>query len=295
MRTFFATALIFLFTIALISGCLKRDKPDTIATEVINEGMSSNSEKVRLIFYNMYLPTEMSRLFEELGVNYMPEILNPSENFSLYDDEPEIALNLGLYGVDLSYCRLFDQNAETAKYFSTIQLLYGKLGIPPSYFHDLLTGLEQYYNNKDSLARFAGGVYEHADNFLRENNKDVYAAMIITGGWIESIYLASKIAEANPDNIEIKERIAEQKYSLNSLISLLNNYQENYVVAGHLLMLKGLKKSFDQIDIYYKHDIFRLDTINKLFSVSDYNINFSPDLLKEISESISEIRSEIVN
>ena len=295
MRILTGIIVCFLFGLFLFGGCQARNKPETITTEVFDEDPTSNSGKVRLIFYNMYLPTESSRIFEKLGTNYTPGILNPADNFSRYDDDSKIALNLGVYGVDLSYCRIFNQNAAIAKYFSTVQLLYGKLGIPASYFDELLQGLEKYYTNKDSLARFASDVYEHADNYLRENENDVLAAMIITGGWVESLYLAGKIAEANPENVEIRERIAGQKYSLNSLISVLSNYQENIVVTKYILMLKGLKKSFDKIDIYYNNESFKLDTVNKLISVSDYEIKFSSDVLKELTLSVSEIRSEIVD
>jgi hypothetical protein len=295
MRISSGIAIFFLLILIILPSCREKNKPETLATEIIEDDSAAGNGNVRLIFYNMYLPTEMSRMFERAGANYTPGILNPVDNFSRYDENSMIALNIGVYGVDLSYCRIFNQNAATAKYFSTIQMLYEKLGIPDYYYNDLITGLEKYYSNKDSLAKFASDVYERADHYLRENNKDISAAMIITGGWIESLYLASKIAESNPENVEIIERIAGQKYSLNSLISLLSNYQENIVVTEYVLMLKGLKKSFDKIDIYYIQDSFQLDTINKLISASYFNIQFSPDVLKEINNAISEIRSEIVD
>ncbi len=284
--------LLFLF---ILPGCKVRNNVESIDTEILDDEPASNTGKVRLIFYNMYLPTEMSRLFEKLGANYTPGMLNSADNFSRYDEDSKIALNIGLYGVDLSYCRIFNQKATTAKYFSTIQILYEKLGIPSNYFYDLIQGLEKYYSNKDSLAKFASDVYEYADQYLRENEKDAYAALIITGGWIEALYLACKIAENNPGDVEISERIAGQKYSINSLISLLSNYQEDITITKYILLLKGLKKSFDKIDIYYDKENFQLDTINKFISVSDYEINLSPDVLKEINASVSEIRSEIIN
>jgi hypothetical protein len=248
-----------------------------------------------VIFYNMDLPTEMARLFERIGANYNPKILNSSDNFSRYDEKSKLALNIGLYGVDLSYCRIFSQNAATAKYFATIQIMFEKLGIPNDYFNDLVEGMEKYNSDRDSLAKFASDVYNRADNYLRENEDDAYAAMIVTGGWVESLYLACKIAESNPESVEITERIAGQKYSLNSLISLLSNYQENIVIAEYILKLKGLKKAFDKFDIYYNRNSFQVDTVNKSITASDYEINLSADVLKEINGIISEIRLDIVD
>jgi hypothetical protein len=295
MRLSCGKLLIFLSILLILPGCRSRSNQEAIATEIMENDSTSNNGNVRMIFYNMYLPTEMSRLFEKVGANYTPGILNSADNFSRYDQKSKIALNLGLYGVDLSYCRIFGQNAATAKYFSTIQVLYEKLGIPNDFYVDLMKGMEKNYSDKDSLAKFASEVYDRADRYLRENNNDAYAALIISGGWIESLYLASKIAENNPENVEIRERIAAQKYSLNSLISLLSNYQENIIITEYILMLKGLKKTFDKFDIYYNHDSFQLDTINKLISATEYKITLSPEVLKEINTEISEIRSQIVD
>lgn len=289
------TGILF-FIIALVFSACKNSKDPAISDPmIIQDDTTASAGKVRMIFYNMYLPTEMSKLFEKAGANYTPKILNSADFISRYDAKPKIALNIGVYGVDLSYCRIFGQNAASAKYFSSIQLLYKKLGIPDNYYNDLLKALEKYYSDKDSLAKLASEVYDRADRYLRENNDDSYAAMIVTGGWVEALYLASKIAEDNPDNIEITERIAGQKYSLNSLISLLSNYQEDVVITEYILMLKTLKKSFDKFDIYYKQESFELDTINKRISSSEYQINISPEVLKEINVIVSEIRSAIVN
>jgi len=295
MSSGYRILFLLLFLFFILPGCKSKNAPEFISQEISEEDPASSAGKVRLIFYNMYLPTEMSRLFERVGANYNPKILNSADNFSRYDENLKIALNIGIYGVDLSYCRIFGQNGATAKYFSTIQLLYEKLGIPDYFCDDLKAGIEKYYSDKDSLSKFASEMYERTDGYLRENNKDSYAALIITGGWIEGLYLACKIAESNPDNLEIIERIAGQKYSLNSLISLLSNYQENIVITQQILLLKGLKKAFDKFDIYYDQENFKLDTLNKLITTSDYQIDLSPEVLREITTSVSEIRSEIIN
>lgn len=289
------TFIYLILLLFLLPGCKQKKEQEIDVPEIFDEEPVSNAGKVRMIFYNMYLPTEMSRLFEKVGANYTPKILNSADNFPRYSEKPKIALNIGLYGVDLSYSRIFSQNAATAKYFSTIQLLYEKLGIPDYYYSDIIKGLEKYYSDKDSLAKFASDVYERTDQYLKENKNDAYAAMIVAGGWVEALYLACKIAENNTENIEIYERIACQKYSLNSLISLLNNNQEDIAVTEYILMLKGLKKSFDKVDIFYAQENLQVDTVNKLISSSEYKINLSPEVFKEINQVVSEIRSEIVN
>lgn len=278
-----------------ISGCKDRGTKQVREPLALEDETAASTTKVRQIFYNIYIPTEMSRLFDRVGANYYPNILNSADNISRYTSPHQIAIIIGLYGVDMSYTRIFDQAAATAKYFSTIYLLSEKLGIPSNYYQNILDAMEKYHDDKDSLTKLAGNIYEMADKFLKENEKESYAALIVLGGWIEALYIASKISEANPENMEIMDRIAEQKYSLNNLISLLSNYQDDLSITEDLLMLKQLKKSFDKFEIYYNQGNFNVDTVNKLISTKEYVVDVSPEIISEIAAIISEIRMGIVN
>jgi hypothetical protein len=132
-------------------------------------------------------------------------------------------------------------------------------------------------------------------HFLKGNGNDSYAALIVFGGWVEALYIASKILESDPENIEILDRIAEQKYSLNSLISLLSNFQESIKVSECILRLKKLKSSFEKFEIYYEKENLQLDTVNKLISASDYESSMSPKIALEINTLVTEIRQELIN
>jgi hypothetical protein len=266
------------------SSIIKFEEPDTLTTG-----------KVRKIFYNMYLPTEMTRIFEKTGANYDPFILNSADNFSRYQTDYKIVVNLGIYGVDMGYTRLFEQKATLAKYFSTIQIMSEKLGIPKDHYDNLMQQLTVAYSDKELLSQLISDIYESTDAFLKENGHDSYAALIVFGGWIEALYIASKIFESNSENIEILDRIAEQKYSLNSLISLLSNFQESIKVSECILMLKQLKNSFEKFEIYYDQEDLQLDTVNKMISTSDYESSISPQIAAEINTLVSEIRQELIN
>lgn len=281
--------------IILFIACNKKKQKKEIVPLAIEDVSSAPENKVRQIFYNMYLPTEMSRIFERAGANYNPSILNSSDNISRYESPNLIALNLGIYGVDMSYAKLFEQASATARYFSTIQLMSEKLGIPDHHFTDILQAFEKFRDDKDSLTRLAGEIYERSDKYLKENNKESYAALIIMGGWIEALYIACWINQLDPDNMDIIDRIGEQKYSLNTLISLLNNYQDDLFITENILMLKQLKMSYDKIEIFYNEKSFKVDTVNDLISASDYVIEITPEIVSEIASIINEIRSRIVS
>jgi hypothetical protein len=115
------------------------------------------------------------------------------------------------------------------------------------------------------------------------------------GGWVEALYIACGILEQNPDNLEMIHRIAEQKYSLNSLITLLSNFQDDYRIIEYILMLKQLRESYSRFEIYYHSEGFHLDTLSSQIMASSFQTSLSPEIASEITRIVKEIRGEIVN
>jgi hypothetical protein len=250
--------------------------------------------KARSIFYLMYLPNEMHRVFEKAGAIYSPEILNPVENVNLYETSTKAALNLGIYGVDLSYNKMFGQNQKTLLYFTVIHKLSQQLGIPDNQFATALKKMELYISNRDSMAKYATDIYVSTNHFLNENERQATAALIIAGGWIEALYIASAISDDNISNEEIIERIAFQKYSLRSLISLLTNYQSDSEVAKYLLMMHSLRRAFDKFEIYFERGDLNIDTVNKLINANKTTFSITKEEISDIKKIIKEIRLQIV-
>jgi hypothetical protein len=290
---------IFLFasiiSIMLFSTCRNDSGTSTIYETDSIENDIETIKKAKSIFYYMYLPSEMYKVFEKAGAIYDPDILNPVESVNRYTLSSKAAMNLGVYGVDLSYNKIFGQNQKTLLYFTVIHKLSQQLGIPDNQFAVALKRMEKNITNKDSLTLYATQIYASTNRFLNDNDRQATAALIIMGGWIEALYIASNISDVNTENKEIIERIAFQKYSLKSLISLLNNYQGDVEVSKFVLLLKTLKRSFDNIEIYYHQGDIELDTINKLINANKVDIDFSSKEVTDIKSIVKSIRNEIVN
>ena len=294
-RGIFFLSIILVFPF-LISSC-KSDrgvKEDVDFTSDMPGILDSIPAEPKEIFYQMSLPVEMARMFEQVGANYFPEILNSTDQLSRYDTTLKIALNLGVFGVDLSYIKIFERQVEAVNYFTAIQSLSDDIGIPRNLYSDILLNLDKYVSNKDSLARVSAKIYRLTDQYLREKGEKSSAAMIMMGGWVEGMYIATQIYERDQGNIKLLEKIAEQKYSLNSLISLMNNYRGDKEMTEYLLMLKNLRRSFDKFNIYYKMDDVSVDTVQKVISADKYYINVKPETILEISSKIASLRGKIV-
>ena len=240
------------------------------------------------IFYNMYLSVELSTLFETAGAVFTPEIMNNTDRVSEYLTSSQQAVNLGVYAVDLSYARVFDQTETASQYFKAMKQLSQELGIPADYFENTAVRFERNFTDKDSLIALANEVYVTTEEYLKANERYTTAALIILGGYIEAINIAINVAIESRDP-DIIERLIDQKYSLNNLMVMLSEHKNNEVVAEYLVQLNKFKREFDRIDAPFDVD-FNPDSAEGQEKIDD--------VIEEISafgQNIAEFRKKLVS
>ncbi len=281
----------------LLSGCSKQGQHEVDLKESIDlsDFQETADSAKRSIYYTMSLPVEMARLFDRVGANFYPDFLNPPDQFGKYTSPVKIALNLGIFGVDLSYVKMFNQHQRSVAYLNAINRLATELGIPKEIYGDVMDNLDLIIGNPDSLSRIATRLYFATDDYLKKNQQEGAASLVAMGGWIESMYIATRIYNNDPENIALQDKIAEQKYSLNSLIALMNNYHSDLDLAEYLLMLKNLRRTYDQFQLYYKVGDVMVDTFNKTILAEGYYVNVTPLQMQEISSKIENLRTLIIH
>lgn len=260
-----------------------------------NVGFQDHAQKVKKIFYNIPSPIEMSSLMQRAGAEYDPSILNRIESFEKYNTNSKMALNLGVYGANLSYTRMFDQIQESVNYLSVIRKLSEGLGIPQQPGTFAVSRIEQNIENRDSLLYIITDIYASADIYLKESNRGSTAALIILGGWVEALYIATNIVNYEDPSKEIMERIAEQKYSLTNLIELLKVYENDEIIALYMPLLEKLNATFDKIEIITTKAEIITDSVKKVTSISNQNkINVAIENIKELKTIVTELRKELI-
>ena len=81
---------------------------------------------------NVYpLPTSAAviKMLTELEVGYIIGISNPVENTKKYFSSSTRAINLGVFGADLSYATLYNMNQEIINYMNSIRSLANELNM----------------------------------------------------------------------------------------------------------------------------------------------------------------------
>jgi hypothetical protein len=203
-----------------------------------------------------------------------------------------MALLMGILGVDMSYCSLFEQALETTECYNYIDLLAGKLDLPPEIVSHTPDQLRSYLENADSMNNMISRVYSDLDRHFRENNQASLASLSLLGGWIETMYIGVNIYK-NKSVVEMGDRILQQKYSLNSLTGLLANHQEILLVRQYMHPLNKLKKAYQEIEIGYDTKGFEMDREAQAFHAAVSEIRYEPETLEEICRIILQLREEI--
>ena len=294
-------SVIFLFVFLLASCQPRQEKKqpfvdkDLESLEEISDQIEELIEDKKSIFYGLYSPMEVAQVFERIGAVYTPQILNSIRKSNQYSHSSKIALNLGVYGVDLSYIKMFNQPQDALNYMLIINKLARELGIPDEVLIISLKSIEKNLANTDSLVQLASSTFAVTESYLKEQNRESAAGLIVLGGWVEALYIATTglYDEENPNQVII-ERIAEQKYSLNSLISFMKNYYDDPMVVYYVRMLKVLKKYFDEFEIYFEKGDLEIDTVNQVIKASKNHTVISREIVFKIKSIVEIIRGEII-
>lgn len=251
--------------------------------------------KAQNVFYSIPSPIETTTLLKAAGAKYNAKILNPIENVSKYETVAAKALNLGVYGSDLSFTSIFDQTQESMLYLRCTNKLASGLGISGAFDETTTSRIESNMQNRDSLLAIISDSYWNADSYLKENGQPGVSALIVTGGWMEGLYIATQVAAATK-NEGIVTRIGEQKLSLDNLIALLESYKaENETIPSLLTQLAELKKTFDAIPVTSTETKTTTDTTKGLSTISNSSsFKLTTEQLKQISDKCAQIRNKII-
>ena len=251
--------------------------------------------KAQNVFYSIPSPIETSSLLQKAGASYNADFLNPIDNVSKYNSTASKALNLGVYGSDLSFTSIFDQTQESMLYLKCTNKLATGLGINGAFGESTISRIEQNMENRDSLLSIISDAFWSSDSYLKDNGRPNTSALIVAGGWIEGLYIATKVA-ATTKNEEVITRIGEQKLSLENLIGLLESCGKDEAIDPLLADMKDLKASFDKVDIKSSAAEVSTDANSKVTTIGgNSSVTVSKEQLAEITKKVETVRNKIIN
>lgn len=285
--------LLPLIALSLFS-CEEETKIPEDKIEKTVEEPISRTEQIENIVYNIPSPTETVSILKRAGAVYVFDYPNDPLNAEDYQTLSKQGLNMGVYGADLTYATVFNKTTETTFYLSCVTKLGRKLGVEKVFNEDVNERIQDNVENRDSMQVIVNETFWELDAYLKEQGRENVSSLVVAGGWIESLYLAAQFIKTNPENKEMRQRIAEQKYSLGNLVGLISSYKNKVGVDEILVYLEELKEVFDKI----KENKTKGSSTGEDGSLMIGNVitlDLTDEILNEVVEKVEEIRSEIVS
>lgn len=218
-------------------------------TEESTEEADSQEPK-KVVYYATPSLVDVATLMKESGATFSDKLLNDPSKGSSYSTHYKRAINMGVYGADLTYCAMFDETQKSINYLKTVKEMSQELGLDGAFEADLLASIESNITDRDALLDVITDFYWSADAFLTDNDRVEVSSLIITGGWVESMFLACDMANRHPENEIIRQRIAEQKLILKNLLLFLEaGASEDKNVAECIKELKELQGVYNTVEV----------------------------------------------
>jgi uncharacterized protein YihD (DUF1040 family) len=246
--------------------------------------------ELQKIFFSIPAPMEMASLIKESGFSFDSKLLNSTENVTKYAGEMKQAVNLGIYGADLSYASMFDQKQESMNYLAAAQKLAREMGVADALDEKTVERLNSNQDSRDSLMKIVSEAYADLNGYLKENDRVEVAALVVSGGWIEALYLSTQYSGAG--NSAIRQRIAEQKYSLTNLLEYFDKFGDKEVLREMKADLLSLRDIYNEVTATAGKTEAKKEADGMVVIGNSSSMAISDETLKKIETKVKEIRSK---
>ncbi len=243
-------------------------------------------------------PLELAVLMKDEGGEYSSGPLNPTENMKKYNTSYKKAINLGVYGADLGYANIYSQTQDAIDYLSTVRDLADELSVGQFFDFETIKQLASSGSNLTELLNLTTKNYEKMNDHLKKKKRVNESVLMMTGGWIEGLHVACYVAK-NHDSQKLRERIGEQKITLEQIVMLLGMFDNDEDIKKLKNDMTKLEQVFKKVKIeetqgepVTKTDEDGLEYTEVETTVT---IKISPEVLDEIRITTEKIRSKFVN
>ena len=296
MKKNIKTSILFL-SVLTFSSCGDEKKEESLATkiespvspETISNG--GNVLKLQNHFFSIPSPIQTAILIRKQNLEYSSELVSGTGKVDNYLSRHKKALNLGVLGSDLAYLSNYKDIKKSLDCLGKIEALAEDLDIKANINPSILKRFNENINTPDSLNALNAEFYKNAERYLKDNLQNELAALILTGGWIESLHFATH----NSDNKFLRTRIAEQKNTVGNIVNIMDSF-EGKLGKSISKELRELESIFKQMKTAYSYERPITDKDNKMtYLKGKSNVEISDQQLESIKSAVSRIRSLIIS
>lgn len=283
-------AMIFLFS------CGSNGSQGEKESKLFSEAEEKIFKNISKIIGELPPPSVVPTTMQQIGAPYDPDLTNDIEKLDSYLTNPDkAALNLGIYAADIGYLIAYDQVQESMDHMTACQKLAENLGVASAFDLDMIRKYEAAMDDHNRLIELLNETILTAEQRLGDSDQLANAGLVLTGSFIEGLYLAMTVVKAhhkanrrNADEDQILEPLVklvlQQKKPLEDIIGLLKEIPTDPVVTKMIAELNILK-------ILYDGDMAEVEEKLK----ADPDMIITEDMLFDINLEVARIRNGITN
>jgi hypothetical protein len=287
----------FLLTLfLLIFSCKGKVREDLAVpgSEMEQGELKVSEQAMNEIIENISSPIEMAEIVKELGVPFSSRYLSNLDDIDSHASGFKMAYTLGILGADLGYLNVYQKTGTSVNYLASISKIADGLKINQFFDFNTMKRLATSSSDLDSLMYLSLYSFNKMDSHLRVTDRSNLSALMITGVWVEGMYLVTQVAKEKPDT-SLAKYIGEQKVILNDILLILKNYERDAQFADLIKDLEQIKLEFDKVKISYiigEPIAVEKDGMLTIVQQESSMVTISDEVLDMIIETTARIRTK---
>jgi hypothetical protein len=242
--------------------------------------------------YQMPTPNELFAIVRALNGKGQKNALSSAPKADRFATLSGRSLNFGVYATDMVYASNFKLTSEVVRYYLACKDLGEQIGLSTAFNADIQRRLEKNLTHGDSLDVLTNDAYYGAYQKLQAEQMGPTLALVLAGGWVESMHLVMVQLPAYDEGSPLLARIAEQKVSLEQLIDMMEPVKDDANVAPTRLGLMGIRDIYDQLNVVRTPNTGK-SASGRMVLGDDVSVSITPAKYEELKAAVVAMRNAI--
>jgi hypothetical protein len=272
MKKTIATLIFIMLAVSItIMPSCKNNSAERAKKKVELDQVKEIEGKIETNVYPLPTSAEVIKMLSDLEVGYIMGISNPVNNAKKYFTGPSRALNMGIYGADLSYATIYNVEQEVINYLNAIRTLANELNMSQLYNEELYDRIKKNFDNRDELVKILKEAFNNTYSYLSDNQQQPLALLVVGGAWVEGMYLTTHVSEAAYQVSGISRVLLDQKQSFDLYMEITEPYSNDPAISDFLKQLEPIRQVYKSLGT----------------SLTEQNI-------RDITKAMEDIRSKLI-
>lgn len=271
----------------------------TETTDVVDAEQPKEQRDTELLsvggtLFSIPSPAQSAFLLKKEGLAYQKDRTVALEKGETITARITQAALMGMMGADMAYVTVYSDGQRAMATLQAIEKLANKLQLSNAFDRSLLDRFRNNLSSEDSLLHFSGAAFRAADQYLKNDEQHDLSAMVLLGGWVESMHLAL-VDPKTAGNKNLMARVGAQKTTVDGLEQLVGAHVTGDMQAALHSALKDLQAAYAGVGFEYTFEKPVTDVAARTTYInSTSSVSISDAQLQAIAAKVAALRNLIL-